>query len=175
MSLQVPASSADHVEGDLSAPIGLVEYGDYECPACGMAFPIVKQVQKHFGKRLYFVFRNFPLTQIHAEAESAAEVAEFAGAHGSFWKMHDGLYANQDQLGLPLYLELAKALHLPADALTTALQDHAFRAKVRSDFMSGLKSGVNGTPTFFINGRRHDGAFDFGDLVAAIEAELARV
>jgi protein-disulfide isomerase len=172
--LQVPVTAADHIQGDAQAPVTMVEYGDYECPACGAAYPIVKAVQEHFGKRLRFVFRNFPLTRIHPEAESAAETAEFAGAHGRFWEMHDGLYENQGSLGLPLYLSLAKALRLPEQDLTDALKNRTFRPKVRTDFMGGLKSGVNGTPTFFINGRRHDASFEFNDLVAAIEAELAQ-
>ena len=172
-TLQVPVSSTDHVQGDPHAPVTLVEYGDYQCPACGAAFPIVKAVQTHFGKELRFVFRNFPLTQIHPEAESAAETAEFAGAHGHFWDVHDALYENQEELGLPLYLDLAEALNLPQKALREALETRAFRAKVRSDFMGGLKSGVNGTPTFFINGKRHDGASDFDSLAGAIAAELA--
>jgi len=172
--LQVPVTAADHIQGDAQAPVTMVEYGDYECPACGAAYPIVKAVQEHFGKRLRFVFRNFPLTRIHPEAESAAETAEFAGAHGRFWEMHDGLYENQGSLGLPLYLSLAKTLRLPEQDLTDALKNRTFRPKVRTDFMGGLKSGVNGTPTFFINGRRHDASFEFNDLVAAIEAELAQ-
>jgi protein-disulfide isomerase len=173
--LQVPVSTADHIQGDQHAPVTLVEYGDYECPACGLAYPIVKAVQDHFGKRLRFVFRNFPLTQVHPNAESAAETAEFAGAHGRFWEMHDRLYENQASLSLPLYLALAESLRLPEKALSEALESGTFRPKVRSDFMGGLKSGVNGTPTFFINGRRHDAAFDFDDLVAAIEAELVNI
>ena len=172
--LQVPVSTDDHIQGDQHAPVTLVEYGDYECPYCGQAYPVVKAVQKHFGKRLRFVFRNFPLTQIHPNAESAAETAEFAGAHGRFWEMHDGLYENQETLSVPLYLSLAKALGLSEKLLSESLESGAFRSKVRSDFMGGLKSGVNGTPTFFINGKRHDAAFDFDDLVAAIEAEVVK-
>lgn len=174
-TLQVPVSSADHVQGDPHAPVTLVEYGDYQCPACGAAFPTVKAAQKHFGKGLRFVFRNFPLTQIHPEAESAAETAEFAGAHGHFWEVHDALYENQDELGLSLYLALAEALNLPEAALREALEKRTFRPKVRSDFMGGLKSGVNGTPTFFINGKRHDGASDFDSLAGTIAAELAQL
>ena len=172
--LQVPVTSADHIQGDPHAPTTLVEYGDYECPACGLAYPIVKAVQNHFGKRLRFVFRNFPLTQVHPEAESAAETAEFAGAHGRFWEMHDGLYENQDTLGLPLYLSLAESLDLPEKALSEALEKRTFKPRVRNDFMGGPKSGVNGTPTFFINGRRYDAAYDFDDLVAAIDVELTQ-
>jgi protein-disulfide isomerase len=172
--LSVPINSADHVQGNLQAPATLVEYGDYECPACGLAFPIVKAVQEHFGKQLCFVFRHFPLTQIHPNAESAAETAEFAGAHDRFWEMHDGLFENQTALGLSLYLALAKALGLSGTALAEALEDGTFRPKVRNDFMEGLHSGVNGTPTFFINGRRHDGAYSFHDLIAAIEAQLVQ-
>jgi protein-disulfide isomerase len=172
--LQVPVTSADHIQGDPHAHVTLVEYGDYQCPACGLAYPIVKAVQKHFAGRLRFVFRNFPLTQIHPQAESAAETAEFAGAQDHFWEMHDGLYENQDALGLAAYLALAKDLDLPEKALSEALEQHTFKSRVRSDFMGGLKSGVNGTPTFFINARRHDAAYDFDDLLAAIDAELAQ-
>jgi protein-disulfide isomerase len=174
-TLQIPVTAADHAQGEANAPVTLVEYGDYECPACGAAYPIVKAVQKHFGKKLRFVFRNFPLTKLHPQAESAAEVAEFAGAHARFWEMHDGLYENQDELGPPLYLALAESLHLPAADLTEALEQHSFRPKVRADFSGGLKSGVNGTPTFYINTTRHDGSFELEDLVAAIDAALQRV
>src|SRR6476620_4774920 len=103
--LQPPVSTEDHVQGDASAPVVLVEYGDYECPHCGHAHPIVQRVQKHFGKRLGFVFRNFPLSQMHPNAESAAEAAEFAATKDRFWEMHDGLFENQDALGDPLYRE----------------------------------------------------------------------
>ena len=171
-TLQVPVTDADHIEGDVHAPVTLVEYGDYECPICGLAYPIVKRVQKHFGKRLRFVFRNFPLTQIHLEAENAAETAEFAAAHDRFWEMHDALFENQQTLGPKLYLSLAAAFNLPAEGLKEALEHRAFRPKIRSDFVGGLKSGVNGTPTFFINGRRHDAGNEYEDLVDAIDAEL---
>jgi protein-disulfide isomerase len=174
-TLQIPVTAVDHAEGEVGAPITLVEYGDYECPACGAAYPIVKAVQKHFGEKLRFVFRNFPLTKLHPQAESAAEVAEFAAAHARSWEMHDGLYENQDELGLPLYLALAESLDLRAADLTEALEKHSFRPKVRADFSGGLKSGVNGTPTFYINGKRHDGSFELADLVGAIDAALQRV
>ena len=151
----------------------LVEYGDYECPHCGHAYPIVKRIQKHFGKRLRFVFRNFPLNEMHPHAESAAESAEFAGAHGKFWEMHDLLFENQDRLGGDLYLELAQELQLAPAELHLALEERKYRAKVRADFTGGVRSGVNGTPTFFINGQRHDGPFEYEDLLEAIEEALA--
>ena len=169
-TLKVPVTSEDHFQGQESTELTLTEYGDYECPYCGRAYPIVKRVQKHFGTRLRFVFRNFPLREMHPHAEGAAETAEFAGPHGKFWEMHDLLFENQKRLGDPLFLELAEKLGLPATALRRALEDGEFRDRVRGDFAGGVRSGVNGTPTFFINGQRHDGPFDFERLVASMEA-----
>ena len=171
--LKIPVGPDDHIQGDEDAPITLVEYGDYECPHCGRAYPIVKLVQKQFGKRLRFVFRNFPLNEMHPNAQSAAETAEFAGAHGRFWEMHDGLFENQASLSLALLAELAEKLKLSASGLRNALAEQEYAPRVRSDFLGGVRSGVNGTPTFFINGERHDGPFDFENLVEAIEAQLA--
>src|SRR5579862_8370643 len=125
-TLKTPVSSDDHMQGDEHAPVVLVEYGDYECPHCGHAYPIVKQVQEHFGKRLCFVFRNFPLNESHPNAESAAEAAEFAATQRRFWEMHDAIFENQDALGRPLLLELAEQLGLPAKALNRALDDGKF-------------------------------------------------
>ena len=172
--LKVPVNSSDHVQGPDDAPLTLLEYGDYECPYCGLAHPIIKRVQRHFGERLRFVFRNFPLTQIHPNAEAAAEVAEFAGAHGRFWEMHDGLYENQQYLGDKLYMTLATQLALPIHELRVALAAGTYAPRIRSDFLSGVRSGVNGTPTFFINSKRHDGGFEFDDLVGALEMEYLR-
>jgi len=107
-TLQVPVTDADYIEGDPDAPVTLVEYADYECPYCGAAYSVIKRVQKHFGKRLRFVFRNFPLTPILPEAENAAVIAEFAGAHGWSWEMHDALFENQEALGPALYVSLAE-------------------------------------------------------------------
>jgi protein-disulfide isomerase len=168
-TLKTPVTADDHIQGPEDAAATLVEYGDYECPHCGRAYSIVKRVQKHFGKGLRFVFRNFPLSEMHTHAESAAETAEFAGAHGKFWEMHDGLFENQERLGGPLYLELAQELSLPVTELRRALEEGKYKDRVRTDFSSGVRSGVNGTPTFFINGKRHDGAFDYESLVRAIE------
>ena len=170
--LTVPVSDKDHRQGAPDAPCTLVEYGDYQCPSCGQAYPIVKRVQKHFGKRLLFVFRNFPLSEMHPYAEPAAETAEFAAAHHKFWEMHDLLYENQDRLGDALLFQLAEQLHLDPEKLRQALAAKEFEPRVRTDFRGGVRSGVNGTPTFFLNGQRHDGAYDFASLIEAIDGVL---
>jgi protein-disulfide isomerase len=170
--LSVPVSDKDHRQGDPDAPCTLVEYGDYQCPSCGFAYPIVKRVQKHFGKRLLFVFRNFPLSEMHPYAEPAAETAEFAGAHHKFWEMHDLLYENQDRLDDALLFQLAEQLQLDREKLRQALASQEFEPRVRADFRGGVRSGVNRTPTFFLNGQRHDGAYDFASLVEAIDGVL---
>jgi protein-disulfide isomerase len=170
--LQLAVTPEDHAQGSESAPATLVEYCDYECPDCGQAYPIVKQIQKHFGKRLRVVFRNFPLNRIHPHAEGAAEVAEFAGAQGEFWEMHDLLFENQDRLGGMLYVELARELRLPVAALLEALEAGTYRTRVQADSTGGVRSGVHATPTFFVNARRWDGPFEFNDLVLAIDEVL---
>ena len=171
--LSIPITKIDHVQGNARAKVALVEYGDYECSYCGLAFPVVQRVQVRFGEHLRFVFRHFPLTEIHPLAEGAAEAAEFAGAHGKFWAMHDQLYRNQDELGMPLYLALAASLGLPEPGLRAAVANQTYSAAISSDFDGGVRSGVNGTPAFFINGRRHDASYEYADLCAAIEAQLA--
>jgi protein-disulfide isomerase len=172
-TLKNPVGSEDHMQGNGDAPCTLVEYGDYECPHCGAAHPVIKRVERHFGERLCFVYRNFPLTQIHANAQSAAETAEFAASEGKFWEMHDLLFENQERLGDDLYDELATQLGLDATKLRKCLENGSYTGRVRSDFTGGVRSGVNGTPTFFINGQRHNGPADFEHLVKAIEASLA--
>ncbi len=167
--LKTPVGDHDHVQGPEDALVTLVEYGDYECPHCGRAYPIVKQVQERFGDRLRFVFRNFPLIEAHPHAEEAAESAEFAAASEKFWPMHDLLFENQRRFNRATFLALAEQMGLSPAALEKALQEHSFQHHVRDDFKSGVHSGVNGTPTFYINGQRHDGSFDFDELVSAIE------
>lgn len=166
--LSIPVSAEDHIMGDLAAECSLVEYGDYECPSCGQAYPIVQRLQKHFEDRLSFVFRNFPLSQIHPWAEPAAEAAEFSAGHGKFWEMHDLLYENQESLGEALFVKLAVALNLSSAQLETAVAEQKYHARIQGDFVGGVRSGVNGTPTFFINGQRHDGSYDFASLSNAI-------
>ncbi len=173
-SLRPPITPEDHIYGSEDAQVTLVEYGDYECPHCERAHSIIKRVQKHFGKSLRFVFRNFPLNELHPHAESAAETAEFAGARAKFWEMHDLLFENQERLGEALYAKLAEQLSLPTGELKQALEEGTYKARVRADFTSGIHSGVNGTPTFFINGRRHDGPFDYETLVLAIQEQIGR-
>ena len=171
--LSIAVTAHDHQQGDPHAGCTLVEYGDYQCPSCGQAYPIVKRLQKHFGKKLLFVFRNFPLTQMHPYAEGAAEAAEFAAAHDKFWPMHDLIYENQDRLPDPELLpELAQGLGLDPEQLLAALESGEFQPRVRTDFTGGVRSGVNGTPTFFINGQRHDGSYAYESLVDAIEQVL---
>jgi protein-disulfide isomerase len=170
--LRVPVTPDDHIQGPFDAPVTLVEYGDYQCPFCGLTFPNVNLVQKRFSKVLRFVFRHFPLTEAHPLAEPAAEAAEYAGTHHRFWEMHDGLYANQDQLGLTLILALGRELGLSDVGLRDALAQRRFADKLNADFVGGVRSGVNGTPSFFINGVKHQGSYSFDELAAAIDARL---
>jgi protein-disulfide isomerase len=166
--LVLPVGARDHLAGPETAPVTLVEYGDYQCPYCGKAYPIVKQVRERLGSQLRFVFRNFPLTRIHPEAQHAAEAAESAGAQGAFWQMHDRLFERQFALDDDHLIEYATELGLNAERLGGEIAAGTHVARVREDFMSGVKSGVNGTPTFFINGMRHDGAWDFESLLEAL-------
>ena len=172
--LTIPVTAEDHAQGDAGAKCTLVEYGDYQCPYCGEAEPVVKQLQKRFGKDLRFVFRNFPLTEIHPHAEHAAETAEFAAAEGKFWEMHDLLYETQENLGDSALFGDASRLDLSAAKLREALEAGTYRARVRADFSGGVRSGVNGTPTFFLNGQRHDGSFDYDTLADAVQQEISK-
>jgi protein-disulfide isomerase len=167
--LAVPVSPRDHTEGPETASVTLVEYGDYQCPYCGAAYPIVKRVQQHMGDRLRFVFRNFPLSEIHPFALGAAEGAEAAGAQGKFWAMHDRLFEHQRALDPAHLVEHARQLGLDVARFERDLAEHTFASRVHEDFLSGARSGVNGTPTFYINGRRHDASYDFDTLLTALE------
>jgi protein-disulfide isomerase len=169
--LRLPVSpQRDHIRGPINAPITLLEYGDYECPYCGAAHAIVNAVREQMGDRLRFVFRHFPLVTIHPHAELAAEAAEAAGAQGKFWEMHDAIYENQENLSLVYLLNLADAIGLKLDQFKEDLGTNFYSDRVREDFMSGVRSGVNGTPTFFVNGLRYNGSWEMPDLLAAIKA-----
>jgi protein-disulfide isomerase len=173
-TLMPPVGERDHVIGPRNAPVTLLEYGDYECPYCGAAHPVVKEVRRRLGNSLRFAFRHFPLTRVHPHAEHAAEAAEAAGAQGKFWQMHDLLFEHQAALEDEDLLLYAGALGLDLDRFANELELGLHAARVREDFLSGVRSGVNGTPTFFINGRRHEGASDVQTLLAAIaDAALA--
>ena len=170
--LSIAVSDHDHIQGSADARCTLLEYGDYQCSYCGEAYPIVKQLQARFGEDLRFVFRNFPLAEMHPDAQHAAETAEFAAAKGKFWEMHDLLYEHQKNLGDGSLLDLAGHLGLEVDRLESALEAGTYRTRVKADFSGGVRSGVNGTPTFFINGQRYDGSSEYDDLRDAIQAAI---
>jgi protein-disulfide isomerase len=166
--LTLPDGNRDHIQGSLDAPIALVEYGDYECPFCGEVYLVVKAIQRALGNRLCFAFRHFPLTNVHPHAEHAAEAAEAAGAQGRFWEMHDMLFENQDALDDESLAQYAAALGLDEVRLIREVLAGAYAGRVREDFMSGVRGGVNGTPTLFINGERYDGARGLEPFLAAL-------
>lgn len=157
--LVVPVGDHDHILGPGEAPITLVEYGDFECPHCGAAHPIVKRLLRAEGRRMRLVFRHFPLMSAHPHAEMAAMAAEGAAEQGAFWPFHDTLFEHQDALEEEDLLAYGAALGLNVRRIAAALEDERLRAKVREHFMSGARSGVNGTPTFFINNVRFDGSY----------------
>ena len=158
----------DHVRGPMDAPVTLVEYGDYECPFCANAAGVVRALEQRMGSQMRFVFRHFPLSSVHPNAQIAAEAAEAAAAQRAFWEMHDTLFAHQRDLGSEALLRHAKSIGLSVGAFSAALVKHTYLAKVRRDFISGVVSGVNGTPSFYINGARHEGPWDLPVLAAAL-------
>ncbi len=164
----------DHIQGPPAAGVTLVEYGDYECPYCGQAYPIVKELIKRMGEQIRFVFRNFPLAEMHPHAAHAAEAAEAAAAQGRFWEMHDMLYEHQQALQDDDLVAYAIKLNLDKDRFVAELSRGTYVERIREDFLGGVRSGVNGTPTFFINGRRHDGAFDLESLTDAVGMAIAQ-
>jgi protein-disulfide isomerase len=173
-ALTLPVSDdRDHIQGAPDATVTLVEYGDYECPYCGAAYPIVKRVQEAMGNGLRFVFRNFPIATAHPHAEQAAEAAEAAAAQGRFWPMHDLLYENQQRLEAEDLLAYAGRLGLDAARFNSEFEEHVHAPRVHEDFMSGVRSGVNGTPTFYVNGVRHDDSYDFETLLGALQQAAA--
>jgi protein-disulfide isomerase len=175
VTLRPGVTEHDHVAGRHDAPITLVEYGDYQCPHCAAADPVVRAVQGALGSELRFVFRNFPLTEMHPAAEPAAEFAESAALQGKFWEVHDAIFAwsretGPESLGLEAFESIALRLGLDPQAIEKDVSEHRHLERIRNDFNSGVRSGVNGTPTFFINGHRFDGAPTVKDLTAALKA-----
>lgn len=174
MSLYVPVSKKDNSQGNEKAPIVLIEYGDYECPHCGAAYPIVKQLQKHFGDDLLFIFRNFPLAEMHPHAITAAYVAEAAALQEKFWPVHDLIFEHQDALSTHHLIEYAESAGVDIAQLRKEIQTPAVTDKVEKDMEGGIRSGVNGTPTFFINGTRYEYDYDFESMKSFLEKVPAK-
>ncbi|MEN3308552.1 MAG: hypothetical protein V7603_4754 [Micromonosporaceae bacterium] len=162
-------AARDHVQGPWAAPVTLVEYGDYQCPYCRQAHPVVQQVLAERPDTVRFAYRHFPLTNVHPYAEFAAEAAEAAAARGRFWEMHDWLFEHQDQLSPPALAMAARALDLPAGEVQCEINEHVYLDRIREDFVGGVRSGVNGTPTFFVNGVRHEQGYALSELVHAVD------
>jgi protein-disulfide isomerase len=177
MDLRLPVNEHDHMQGPVEAPATLLVYGDYECPYTRASLLVVKQVRKRLGDRMGFVFRNFPLVEIHPHALRAAEAAEAAAAQSSrlFWKMHAYLFAHQQALEDADLHEYAAQLGLELERFDGAMAEHAHAARIREDVSSGLASGVGGTPTFFINGMRHNGSWKIEALLPAYFGEIAQL
>jgi len=167
--LTPPLRPDDHVDGPADAPLELVMYGDFQCPFCAAAQPILSRVRERLEGRLRFGFRHFPLPELHPDAERAAQASEAAAAQGAFWPMHDALYGARGRLGPDDVVGLAAGLGLDAERLRAELADGTHAARVAADAESGRASGVAGTPTFFADGVRHAGAFDAQSLLAALE------
>jgi len=170
--LTLPVSNVDHTLGPDHAPVTLVEYGDFECPNCKQAAPAVTLLLERFNERVRFVYRHFPLEDVHPHALLAAEASECAGAQGKFWQMHELLFANQEHLKLKNLHGYAEQLGLDMALYTSEMDDHVYLQRVREHIDSGLKSGVRGTPGFFINGRIQDVSFGIRTLFDAVEAAL---
>jgi protein-disulfide isomerase len=176
-TLNPPVGPDDHARGPADAPVTLVEYGDYECPHCGRAHVVLRRVLPALGDQVRFIFRNFPLAEAHPHAQVAAEAAESVAKHGgndAFWTMHDALFENQDALEVDDLLKYALAAGVEPALVASELTSGAMTGRVRKDFRSGVRSGVNGTPTFFVNGWRFSGDWTVPTAFAAALHEAAR-
>jgi protein-disulfide isomerase len=171
--LIIPVNMFDHIFGETSASLELVEYGDYECPYCGRAYPIVKNIQQQLGRELKFVFRNFPLRKIHPNSFMASAATEAAGLQDKFWEMHDIIFENQRTLDAENIFLFADKLGLDIERFKNDMKLEPLIKKVESDFESGLRSGVNRTPTFFINGKKYDGDWGKGQLLQDLKGLMA--
>lgn len=171
--LHPPVNENDHVKGPTIASIELVEYGDYQCPHCGAAYPVVKAIEKAYAGNLKFVFRNFPLSEAHPYAEAAAFAAEAAGRQDKFWQMHDIIFENQYKMNVESLYDFAHTLKLDMRRFEKDFADGEIAEKVESDFESGVRSGVNGTPSFFINGYKYNGMHDFESLTGTLDSVMA--
>lgn len=169
ITLTLPVGARDHTKGPPTAAVTVVEYGDYTCLQSGQASTVIKENCLRLGSRLRFVFRSFPLSRLHPHAQHAAEAAEAAGGQNKFWEMHDALFAHQQALENGYLVEYAEALRLDTTQFLRDMAQHSYAVRVHEDFMSGMRSGVNSTPTFFINGVRYDAPWDAEELFAVIE------
>lgn len=170
--LRPPVNEKDHIQGSEHASVELVEYGDYQCPHCGRAYPVIKRIQTEMGDTLKFVFRNFPLSESHPQAFAAAVAAEAAGRQGAYWEMHDMIFENQSQLESLPFVKFATTLSLDIPKFEIDMADPALSEKVEADFDSGIRSSVNGTPSFFINGVRYDESWEEKRLLAKLKKSL---
>jgi len=168
--LRVPVNARDHTLGPADAPVTLVEYADFQCPYAGLAYPVIQRALRLRRGVVRFVYRHFPLVNLYPDGEFAAEAAEVAGAQGRFWSMHDWLFTHQDRARPVWVTAAAHRLGLDTAAFTRAVAARTYLQRVRDDFLGGLRSGVNGTPTFFVNGVRHEGGHDLDDLLEAVDA-----
>jgi len=179
--LRQPVTASDHIAGPANAPVTLVEYGDFQCPHCFRAHPIVVKLQARLGEKLRFVFRNFPIAELHPNAVEAAEAAESVAAHvgpDAYWRMHHAIFEHQqdspDALDRPHLLEYAAAAGANPSDVEADLESRRFEERVATDFSTGVRSGVNGTPTFFINGERFDGNWTSpSEFREALEAAIS--
>jgi NhaA family Na+:H+ antiporter len=170
VSIAAPLDVDDHIDGPPGAPLELVMYGDFQCPFCNAAQPILRRVRDRLDGRLRFAFRHFPLTGVHPDAQRAAEASEAAAAQGAFWPMHDALYAARGVLGLDAVLAAAASVEIDVERVRAELASGLHAARVERDVQTALAAGVNGTPTFFVNGVRHDDGYDAQTLIAALTA-----
>lgn len=173
-AMYLEVNKNDHVQGPVNAPIELIEYADYQCPYCRKAYHIVKDIQKKLGDKVQFVFRNFPLTELHPHALHAAIAAEIAASHGKFWEMHDLLFENQNALDDYYLLEYAKKLGINAAEFETDFGKDRFYQKVKDDYDSGLENDVQGTPTFFVNGEVFDGNWTTSEFIEYLESLISK-
>ena len=176
MTQLTPAvNSKDHISGNPAALIELVEYGDYECPYCGRAYPVIKDIQRKLGSEMKFVFRDFPLSKIHPHAFLAASATEAAALQNKFWEMHDIIFENQKMLDIEHIFLFAKTIRLGMERFQYDIQQNTSTEKVHKDFESGIRSGVNRTPTFFINGEKYNGDWAEGQLLNDLRSRITVV
>ena len=168
MPLVIPVTARDHIRGPAEGPLTLVQFADFQCPHCALVYPVVQEIGMELKDSLRIVYRHFPLSQVHPLAQAAACAAEAAAAQGRFWEMADMLHENDEALEAEAIQRYARKLKLDMKQFNREIESGVHAGRVRADFLGGVRSGVNGTPTFFINGQRHEGALEFDALVSAL-------